>query len=157
MSPLGFSVMLFLLHGILYIAIGFLTPIFWNRTTEQSGLIISYRTDKRFFGDEPQKIFQENTSVYKMAQVTLAMLAGMLFIAGIYIVSVTWFGLKAGLPWAYYTLAVAGIAGLPFWWLVFRPYFNAGITITLADAPPFIWVPSLLYLPAVILGWIGLR
>jgi len=52
---------------------------------------------------------------------------------------------------------LAGLAALPFWLLVFRPYAAAGIVVGLGDVPPFMSVPTALLVPAVVLGWIALR
>jgi len=46
---------------------------------------------------------------------------------------------------------------LIFWLAALRPYFRPGVNLTFGDVPPFMWVPAALLLPAVILGWIGLR
>lgn len=158
LSPLGISVILYLFYGFLYILIGVLTPIFWdNSPAQKPGLIISYRTDKILFEDEPGKINKENTSLHKFRRITLHMIAGLLVLSGLFIASIAWFGLRNEQMWSLVVLTIAGAAVLPFWYLVFKPYWEAGIKITLADAPPFIWVPAVLYLPAIILGWIGMR
>jgi hypothetical protein len=52
-------------------------------------------------------------------------------------------------------LTVVGFAVLPYWWIVFRPYRDAGIKLGLLDLPPFMWVPGVLMPVASILGWIA--
>lgn len=54
-------------------------------------------------------------------------------------------------------MTIDGLAVLPLWYLVFRPYLRADISLSIGDMPPFIWVPTVLFVPAVVLGWIGLR
>jgi hypothetical protein len=51
-SPLGISVVLFLLHGAIYILVGGLAPFLLNTDTEidQQLLIIANRTDSIVFG-----------------------------------------------------------------------------------------------------------
>jgi len=71
--------------------------------------------------------------------------------------SLTWFGLREGQRWALVALVVSGLAMLPFWVLVFRPYMAAGVPLGLFSIPPWIWVPGGLLVPATVLGWIGLR
>ena len=156
LSPLGVSVMLFIFYGAFYMLIGGLTPFFIEKNLEKQGVIMSYRPDKLLFGEEPGKMLDVDKPIRKLRNIILAMLAAMLVVSGFMIVSTAWFGLRAGQTWALIALSIVGLIVLPFWWLVFKPYLNAGIKITLADAPPFIWVPAVLYLPAVILGWIGL-
>jgi hypothetical protein len=65
--------------------------------------------------------------------------------------------LRAGERWALVALTLAGVAVLPFWMLIFRPYVAAGAPLALGDVPPFMWVPAALLIPAAVLGWIGVR
>ena len=156
-SSQGISVMLFLMYGGFYILIGVLTPFFSESNQEKQGVIISYRTDKKLFGEEPGKLMKDNKSLADLRKIMLPMLAAMLLVSGLLIISIAWFALRTNQAWSLIVLAIAGLVVLPYWWLVFKPYFDVGIRIRLADAPPFIWDPAFLYLPAVILGWIGLR
>jgi hypothetical protein len=157
LSPLGLSVALFLLYGAIYLLIGVLTPIMVDSSVIPGILIISGRPDTVVFGDTPEHIRQTNPILVKLRSIILKMLAGMLVAAGVMVVALAWFGLRQGQAWALGTLAVAGVAVLPIWYLVLRPYFVAGVSLGLGDLPPFMWVPAALLLPAVILGWIGLR
>ena len=87
----------------------------------------------------------------------LTVIAGFLLLAGVLFLFVAWFGLRQGQTWALVSLSVAGILALVFWALSLLPYFRSGIPVTIEDLPPFMWIPALLILPAIILGWIGLR
>jgi hypothetical protein len=156
-SSLGISVILFLLYGLIYIVIGSLEPFMSQTSIGKTMIVISPRTDEKLFGDKPEKILAENNLMANLRKIIFNMLAAMLLVSGILIISIAWFGLKTGNIWALIVLSVAGIIVLPFWWLVFKPYFDAGIKITITDLPPFIWLPALLYLPAIILGWKGLK
>ena len=62
-----------------------------------------------------------------------------------------------GQAWAFWALVVAGLAAFPFWLLMFQPYGRAGIPLLRWDYPPVILIPTLLFVPAVMLGWLGLR
>lgn len=157
LTPLGISVVLFLVYGAIYLAIGALTPIFVDSDVGSGGLIISGRTDTVVFGDTPEHIRQTNPALIQLRRITVQMLAGMLIAAGVMVVALAWFGLRQGQTWALVTLAVAGVAVLPFWYLTLRPYFAPGVSPTLGDLPPFMWVPAALLVPAVLLGWLGLR
>ncbi|HLE13490.1 MAG TPA: hypothetical protein VI776_01980 [Anaerolineales bacterium] len=85
------------------------------------------------------------------------MIAGFLLLAGVLFISIAWFGLRQAQPWTLTSLFVAGLLALAFWALALSPYFRMGIPVTIGDLPPFIWIPAVLILPAIILGWIGLR
>ena len=156
-SSLGISVILFLVYGTFYLFIGVLTPIMWDSSLVKPGIIMSPRTDEKLFGAEPGKMLAENKPIANLRKIMLAMLAAMLVVSGLLVIATAWFGLRTGNTWALIVLTIVGIVVLPFWWLVFKPYLDAGIKITLADAPPFIWVPAMLYLPAIIFGWIGVK
>lgn len=54
-------------------------------------------------------------------------------------------------------LAVSGLAMIPLWALVLRPYLTAGAPLGLSHLPPWMWVQVVLFVPGIILGWLGLR
>jgi hypothetical protein len=157
LSPLGISVVLFTLIGLLYVLIGVLAPVFVRSGTVTSGiLIVSERTDTLVFGQNPQELLRNNPNLGKSRAILMHMLAGMCAALGVCYLAVVWFGLRAGQGWALAVLAVAGVAVLPFWVIALRPYLQPSVNLTLGDVPPFMWVPALLWLPAVLLGRIGL-
>ena len=152
-SPLGFAVVLFLLSALLYLSIGMLTPIFKSAGAG----IVSNRTDTQLFGQSPAELTSLDPAFGQLRAILLDIIGGLLVVAGLFQLAITWFGLRQGQTWALVVLAVGGLVALSFWFLALRPYLQAGITLTLGDIPPFMWVPAVLLLPAVVLGWIGLR
>jgi hypothetical protein len=87
----------------------------------------------------------------------LQVIGGLLLSAGVLILGISWFALRAGQSWALAVLSVAGLVVLPIWVIVFRPYISSGASPGLADLPPFMWIPAAVLLPAIALSWIGLR
>lgn len=156
LSPLGISVVLFLLYGLVYILIGVLTPLLLNRGIGPTILIVSPRTDSIVFGRSPAELLRDDPALFQLRTILLRIIGGLLFAAGCFHLALTWFGLRQGQPWALAALTVGGLAVLPYWYLALRPYFQPGVNLTLGDTPPFMWVPAALLLPAVVLGWIGL-
>jgi len=158
-SPLGISVVLFLLHGAIYILVGGLAPFLLNTYTkpDQQYLIISNRTDSIVFGRAPSELLSDDPALARLRTILLTIMSGLLFVAGFFLIAITWFGLRQGQTWALAALAIGGMVVLPYWFLALRPYFQPGVNLTLADMPPFMWVPAIVLLPAVVLGWIGLR
>ena len=156
LSPLGFSVALFILYGAFYILIGTLTPIMQNTPAGRQVTVSSVAKDNALLGAPTADLLQTNSPLAKLRTMLLNMVAGLLVTAGLLVLAVTWFGLRQGQGWALGALALAGVAVLPFWWLVFRPYAAAGIHVGL-DWPPFMLIPTVLLGPALVLGWIGLR
>jgi len=157
LSPLGLSVLLFLISGIVHILIGSLTPLMVNSEFGKKILIISNRTDTELFGTEPSELLRNNPELAEFRTLFFSNAGGSLIIIGIFIISLTWFGLKQNELWAFITLVITGLIVLPFWYLTFRQYIHAGISFTFSDLPPVFWIPATILLPAIILGWIGLR
>jgi hypothetical protein len=157
LSPLGISIILFTLYGAIYTA-GVLWPFLRNSDfLSREFVIISNRTDTQLFGQTPAQLMESDAALRQLRRILLDIVVGLLGVAGVFHLAITWFGLRQGQTWALIVLAVGGLAVLPFWFLAHRPYLQAGIAITLGDVPPFMWVPAALLIPATVLGWIGLR
>ena len=157
LNPLGLSVGLFLLYGAVYVFIGALTPFMSNTEIGRRVGIISARTDRALFGDAPENLSRDNPAFATARTIIFNMLAGVLVTAGTLVIAVAWFGLRQGQAWALAALGLASVVVLPFWWLVFRPYLQAGAPLDFSDMPPYMKVPAVLLVPALVLGWIGLR
>jgi hypothetical protein len=156
-SPLGISVALFLAIGTLWILIGALTVPLLGKGIGPEIIFVSNSTDEAYFGRSPSELLASDPALSKLRTLLLTVIAGLLLLAGILFLSVGWFGLRQGQTWALIALSVAGILALGFWVLSLLPYARSGITLRIGDLPPFMWIPALLILPAIILGWIGLR
>ena len=156
LSPLGLSVALFLLYGAVYLLIGVLTPIMLNTGVGRQVTVSSVEKDNALLGGPTADLLEASPALAKLRTMLLTMIGGLLVTAGILVLTITWFGLRQGQGWALGALALAGVAVFPFWWLVFRPFGEAGIRVGL-DWPPFMLVPTALLGPAIVLGWIGLR
>src|SRR5687767_10000274 len=98
-SPLGISVILFLLYGLIYILIGTLTPILLNRAIGPQILIVSPRTDRFVFGQDPEKLLHDDPALFRLRTILLTLLAGMMVAAGCFHLALTWFGLRQGQTW----------------------------------------------------------
>lgn len=166
-SPLGISAALFLLSGALYLFAGV-----------ASGLVISGALARAFGPDvgsgalfntlpydriafsldrDPVDLLRSDPVLAGLRRLLLLVVSGLLTALGVLVIAMTWFALRDGQAWALIALAVAGLAVIPLWWVALLPYTRAGIPFTPLHVPPFIGVPSTLLLPAVILGWLGLR
>lgn len=156
LSPLGASVVLFLIYGGLYILIGILTPFFQDTETGRQTLFTSPRPDTIVFRQKPVELLTSDTALSRLRTILLRVIAGLLVTAGCFHLAITWFGLRQGQSWALVALTVGALVVLPFWFAALRPYFQPGVDLSLGDIPPFMWVPAALLLPAFILGWIGL-
>ncbi len=156
LSPLGISVALFMIYGAFYVLIGALTPVMMNTQIGQQVTFSSSKKDSVLLGGPLTELLQTSPALAKIRRMLLNVIGGLLVAAGILVMTVTWFGLKQAQVWALVALALAGVVVLPFWWLVFRPFAEAGIAVGL-DLPPFMLLPGILLAPATVFGWIGLR
>ena len=93
-SPLGASVLLFLLSGALHLLIGALTPVMMDSEFGRRILMISTRTDSALFGTEPSQLLQRNPELSKLRVVLKGVFGGWLVVIGLFTMSVAWFGLK---------------------------------------------------------------
>ncbi len=157
MSALGVGVALFLFYGALYVLIGTLTPLFTDPEREAQMLFVSPRADAVLFGGRPSELLRADPQLAQLRSILLRVIAGLLLTSGVLILGVTWFALRERQAWALVVLGLAGIAVLPLWALAFRPYVSASAPLGLGDLPPFMWVPSVLLVPAIAASWIGLR
>jgi hypothetical protein len=147
---------LFVLYGTVWLLIGVLTPFLHDTAAGRTMLFVSPRTDAALFGADPTALLAD-PALSRLRSLIMIALGSMLAAAGILVIAIALFALRAGQGWALAALTLAGLVVLPFWFLVFRPYAAAGIAVGLGDLPPFMWVPTTLLVPAIVLGWIGLR
>lgn len=157
LSPLGVSVALFIVIGALWIFIGALAVPLHKRSAGAEYLFVSHSTDTAYFGGAPSDLLTADPALAKLRTMLLTVIAGFLLLAGSTFILVAWFGLRSGQGWALAALAVGCLLALVWWALSLLPYARAGIPLTLGDLPPFMWAPAFLIVPAIILGWIGLR
>lgn len=155
-SPLGLSSALFVAIGALWLVIGALAYPLHRRGAAVEYLFVSTRADTAFFGRAPAELTAADPALDKFRTLAIAVIAGLLLLAGMAFVLVSWFWLRTGSGWALATLSIATLLAVTLWIVALAPYVKAGARLTLADIPPFMWVPAALVLPATILGWLGL-
>ena len=54
-------------------------------------------------------------------------------------------------------LTVAWLGSVGYWVAMVLQFTRAGAHPTLWDLQPFVWVPTLLLLPGIVLGWLAVR
>ncbi|MES2154400.1 MAG: hypothetical protein V4510_04620 [bacterium] len=145
---------LFVAMGAVWLLIGALTPVMMGSSSYRNLLFLSPRTDRELYGQEPSDALQ-NTTLRGVRDTVVLALAGTLVAAGLLAVAMAWFGLGDGAAWAFWSLAAAGAVVLPYWIMVLRPYWGAGVWTGLGDLPPFMWVTTLLWLAATTTGLIA--
>lgn len=156
-SLLGVSVMLFLAASLFRLFIGVATPIALRTFAGDSTLFVSERSDTAAYGKSPSTWVAEDPALRPYRNALWTLLAGFLSAAAIVEAGVAWFGLREGHAWALWVLAVEGVVMILYWLLSLGHHFAARAPLTLADIPPFMWVPAMLLVPAVACGWLALR
>lgn len=154
-TALGVSVALFLVIGALWVFVGALSVPLHNRDART--MFATPRTDSRYFGRDSRELIATDPVVSKYRTLWITVVAGFLLLGGTLVVALAWFGLRRNEAWALAALATGILLAVALWAVAVAPYFRAGVPLTLGDAPPFIWAPAVLVIPATVLGWIGLR
>ena len=155
-SFLDWSVGLFVAAGAVQFLIGVLTPIVAPRSAGTT-FLFTERADGQVIGESTDDVLGAFPGLRAIQQAVFAALAGLLLMAGLLQVTIAWFGLRAGHTWAIASLTAAAVAGSAMWLFVLARYWGAGASVRLGDVPPFMWVPTVLHIPAIVLGWIGVR
>jgi len=149
------SRILFVIAGGLWLVIGLLAPFIMDTAAGKRTLFGSPTTDKALYGAPPEELLVSNLQLATFRQVILLAIAGLLVSTGLLTGAVAWFGLREPEAWALGLLTVVGLVVLPYWWIAFAPYREAGIRLRVLDLPPFMWIPAILMPLASVLGWVG--
>jgi len=136
-SPLGVGVAVLLGWGAINTLIGVLAPIVGRGPVLVADiLVLSPRTDAAMFGGDPNALVREFPPLLALQRVLLVWLGASLAAFGLLIITVTWFGLRRGEPWALPVLAGCWLIVLAGFALLFKRYVDAGVTLSLGDLPP---------------------
>jgi hypothetical protein len=154
---LAWSAGLFVAGGAVWCLIGALTVPFMDTPAGRSTLVFSRSSDDRTFGAPPAEVLGSEKNVATLRSVLLPILAAFLVVAGLLVVAVAWFAWRHGHVWAYAALTATAVLVVPFWLLAAKPFLDAGTRIGLLDVPPFMWVTTALWLPAIVLGALEMR
>jgi hypothetical protein len=157
LSPLGISVILFLLYGAMHVVVGILVPFFVrpDRLTTNT-LLTSERADTALLGASPEALIAQDRPLGMLRHLMNLWIAGLMLGLGSLQLVIAWFGLRAGQGWALWSLTAADLSMVPFWWLILARYGQAGAVPGPGELPPM--VTYLVLIPiAALLGWVGLR
>ena len=165
LDSLGISVTLFLAIGAFWILVGALGVSMLHTSMgrkifssmDREIIFLSPSVDEEFFGVSPEELLASNPPLAKFRTIWMTAFAGSMALAGLLFVSITWFGLRNGYPWALISLTLSTVLALFLWAFTLQPYIQAGVRFGIFNLPPFIVIPGVLIIPAVVLGWIGIR
>lgn len=152
-SKMGIAVALFLIAGGTHLVIGAVTPVALRLVKPDNSLFVTERSDTVAYGRSTAAWLAAEPELRTYRNVMLNVLAGLLFAAGLLQVALAWFGVRTGQTWALAALTVAGLVTIAYWVVALLPYIGARAPLGLGDLPPFMWLPSLVYPPAIALAW----
>ncbi len=146
---------LFAAVGIFWLLIGVLAALLTDRDIGMPMIFISERTDTALYGGHPHDVLERIPELRILRHTTVkGALSGALVASGLLTAGLAWFGLERPEAWVLGLLTIVGVGVIPYWWVSLAPYRNAGITLTLGDIPPFMWVPAIVMPVASLLGWV---
>ena len=147
---------IFTVVGVFWFLIGVLAAVLTDRDIGMPMVFISERTDTALYGGHPREVLEKIPELRILRHTTVkGALSGTLVASGLLTAGLAWFGLEEPEAWVLSILTIVGLAVIPYWWISLAPYRDAGITLTLADIPPFMWVPAFMMPIASLLGWVG--
>ena len=160
LTPLGASVALFVLFGVLNVVVGVLSPIFIGfrgpAEAPRGSLLFSERSDTVVFGTAPSQLLREDRPLAMLRWLMLLWLAAMLLAFGILQLALAWFGLRERHVWALWALTIGDLATLPYWLAMIQAYVRHGAPLGAGDLPPLFRYLAAIPI-AALLGWVGLR
>jgi hypothetical protein len=154
-SARGGSVALFLLSGAVYILIGAGAPIDGRSATPHGFITASLDAVARRIGKSPDEL-QRERAVTTLRILLLDWTGGLMVMAGLFQLSLAWYGVRNGEGWAYGTLVAGHLAMSAFWVMITQPYRGSKAPFRLRQLPLVLWIPTCAVIPAAILGWMGL-
>jgi hypothetical protein len=157
-SPLGVSVILFSLYGLLSLVVGMVLFIVFRNQNALPGsiLFLSQQMDKQLFGRSTVDLHREDRSLATLYFLYINWLAGLFLSFGIFQLALAWFGLRSGQAWALWTITLADLVLVPYFMRIVRVYTSSGVNIQIAQLPP-LYTLQVLIPVAALLGWLGLR
>jgi len=142
--------------GAFWFLIGVLAAVLTGRGIGPPMIFVSERTDTALFGGPPDEVLESIPELGTLRNIAVkGVVSGLLVATGLLTATVAWFGLREPEVWALALLTIVGVAVIPYWWIALAPYREAEIALSLADIPPFMWLPAIVMPVASLLGWIG--
>jgi len=120
-------------------------------------VLMSERTDAMLLGGSIAQLYAADPALEVATRFHLIMLSAVLSGMGISMASLAWAGLRQGSRAALVGLVLTPVPICVWFAVVASQYRANGISVTIVDVPPFVWVGALVAAVGGILGWRGLR
>ena len=118
-------------------------------------LLFTPRYDRVHFGRAPADIIAREPAVLEVQFLYIDLVATLLLICGVLLASVTWFGLRRGHRWAWWSIFFGFVAGGASLARTVLPY-HLEAALGIGDVPPLLWL-AVIAPVALVLGWRGTR
>lgn len=159
-SPIGVSVIIFLLMNFIYLLVGIFPPIlfrfFGNLLSVKLGLVFSPASDVAAFGKNAIELMKENPSALVIKTTFYDVITGLYLAHAILHFCLIWFCLIRGQTWSFWALTFSDLAVIGFYLLAARNLSTHLAPLKFGNLMPFATVPGILLPFAVIFGYIGL-
>lgn len=156
-SVLGVATGLFLLNGALSLFAALLVPIslHLNGPAAVPGLVLSESADAALLGRSVQEIGTKDPRLGVYLVSFMDTMCAQMMIFAIAYLAIAWFAFRRAEGWAFWALAVSGLAWVPYYFVIASTYGNNGVSIGLGDYSVVVFaLPALI---GAVLGWWGLR
>jgi hypothetical protein len=154
-NPTNVSAWLFAAAGGFHLLIGVLTVGYLVVGGNVKALYFTERSDTGAFGKSPAEMVRDEPGVATYRHMFIVTLAAFLVAVGTLEAAVAWFALRDGAAWSLPVLTAVAVALAAGWTAVVAAYVAKGAALGLGDVPPFMWVPAVLHVPAIAMGWWG--
>ena len=161
-SWLGLSVVLFLLYGAVNVVFAIFVPasLHAGGAAASGGLIVSVDVDSRVLGRSLESLPAADPGLNAYLVTFMDTMCMMMMAFGLLQLAVAWFALRAGQAWALWSLAIADVSFIPYFWLAI-PGTYASFGVPVADVilafGGFFIIVLIAVAAAVVAGLAGMR
>jgi hypothetical protein len=149
---------LFALGGLFDALIGLATPFVTRlRPLPLDALLVSHDADVALLGDSPQHLLDTIPALAAFYRLALDWIGGLLVVFGVAVAAIAWFALRQGQWWGLWCVVGLDLVFFATWALIYSTYLRSAAPVTLTTAPPNLVVPALLFVPAFVAPFVGLR
>lgn len=155
-SSLGVASGLFLLSGAVSVLSALLVPLslHLNGAAAVPGLVLSEAADTALLGRSVPQIATQDPRLGDYLVSFMDTMCAQMMIFGLAYLAIAWFAFRRAEVWAFWALAISGLAWVPYYFMIAATYGTRGVSIGLGDY--FVVVFALPTLIAIAVGWRGI-
>ena len=160
-SHYGISASLFLIISIIYILIGTIGLIitYIKGSGQVMGqFFLSKKADELIFGQSTGELTKNFPQFANYITMLMLVFCSFMIMSGIMQYGIARYGFTNGASWAYWVSVISNFMMLfVYWFLVIIPVMKK-INVSYFELwHPYAFIPTILLIPAIIFGWLGLK